>query len=82
MDHYADRPMDLALGAAGGSNESSGSTSSPTNLSGSSMAYAGDPAMDPLAEVRRNHHWQALAFEDGSLVTEGMSNLHLEGEER
>ena len=28
----------------------------------------------------RHHFWQALAFEDGSLVTETVSNFYLEGE--
>jgi hypothetical protein len=31
--------------------------------------------------VRRHHFWQALAFEDGSLVTETVSNYYLEGED-
>src|ERR1017187_803757 len=30
---------------------------------------------------RRHHFWQALAFEDGSLVTETVSNFYLEGED-
>ena len=30
---------------------------------------------------RRHHFWQALAFEDGSLVTETVSNYYLEGED-
>ncbi len=29
----------------------------------------------------RHHFWQALAFEDGSLVTETVSNFYLEGED-
>ena len=32
--------------------------------------------------VRRHHFWQALAFEDGSLCTEVVSNTYLEGEDR
>jgi hypothetical protein len=32
--------------------------------------------------VRRHHFWQSLAFEDGSLVTETVSNHYLEGEDR
>jgi len=32
--------------------------------------------------VHRHHFWQALAFEDGSLVTETVSNFYLEGEDR
>jgi len=37
-----------------------------------------------IAEVdeRRNRFWQALAFEDGSLVTEVVSNRYLEGDDR
>ncbi len=37
-----------------------------------------------IAEVeeQRNHFWQALAFEDGSLVTEVVSNRFLEGDDR
>src|ERR1022692_5329130 len=31
---------------------------------------------------RRHHFWQALACEDGSLVTETVSNYYLEGEDR
>jgi hypothetical protein len=31
---------------------------------------------------RRHHFWQALAFEDGSLVMETVSNHYLEGEDR
>jgi hypothetical protein len=30
----------------------------------------------------RHHFWQALAFEDGSLVTETVSNYYLEGVDR
>jgi hypothetical protein len=30
--------------------------------------------------ARRHHFWRALAFEDGSLVTETVSNYYLEGE--
>jgi hypothetical protein len=30
---------------------------------------------------RRHHFWQALAFEDGSLVTEAVSNFYLQGED-
>jgi hypothetical protein len=29
-----------------------------------------------------NHFWQALAYEDGSLVTETVSNHYLEGDDR
>jgi hypothetical protein len=32
--------------------------------------------------VRRHRFWQALAFEDGSLCTEVVSNTYLEGEDR
>ncbi len=31
--------------------------------------------------LRRHHFWQALAFEDGSLVTETVSNYYLEGQD-
>jgi hypothetical protein len=34
------------------------------------------------ADERRNWFWQALAFEDGSLVTEVVSNRYLEGDDR